>query len=389
VTKRVSILLVANSAWNLFHYRRPWIQAMLREGIVVLTAAPADEYIERLERLTGQKHHTLKNLAARGMNLFTDLACIWELICLYQGLRPNMVVHFTIKPNIYGGLAARIAAVPYLGVITGFGYAFLRGGFQRKIAILLHRIGLARAKRVVFYNATDQAEFEQMGISKSYQKAMISGSGVDVIDFPKQPLPSTEGKSIRFLYLGRMLRDKGIVELLEATKLLLAKKVRIELRLVGSTDVLNPAALSREDLQTYAGAELKDNSQSGMEQARIQYFSSTQDVHSHLQWCHVFVLPSYREGLSRAGVEALSSGRPVLLTDVPGCRELYSNSPVNGVLVPPQNAEALAEGMVSFINKESQSWQAMADRSRQLAEEQFAAAHSATAFIELLKITVS
>ena len=388
MAKQTTILLVANSTWNLVHYRRPWIEAMLRAGYKVLTAAPIDKYISALEQLTGQIHYPLYKLVAKGTNIVADWACFRELRGLYITHQPDMAVHFTIKPNIYGGLAARLTKTPYIGVITGFGYAFLRGGWHHRLAIWLHQMGLTHARKVVFYNASDLAAFEQMGAVTIQQGIIIHGSGVDVEAFAQLPLPPLERKSLRFLYLGRMLRDKGILELVQATRKLLDEGANIQLRLVGSTDALNPAVLSKKVLQTYAGAMWKDCSQEEAEETGIQYFPPTGDVRSHLQWCHVFVLPSYREGLSKAGVEALASGRPVLLSDVPGCRELVGEAPSNGVLVPPRSISALAEGMMSFIDKEPAQWQVMAQRSRHLAEKKFAAAHSSAAFLQLLKATL-
>ncbi|MEL6357117.1 MAG: glycosyltransferase family 4 protein [Bacteroidota bacterium] len=383
--KRTTIMLTANSTWNLMHYRRPWIKALLGAGYRLVTASPIDKHREALEKLTGSVHLPLRKMAPRGTNVLSDLACVIELWHLYRNIQPDLAIHFTIKPNVYGGLAASFAGTRYMGVITGFGYAFLWGGTRRRLAIWLHQIGLRRAEKAVFYNPTDRDDFLRMRIVQPSQAVIIRGSGVDVAAFPRQPLPDVDKTVIRFLYLGRMLRDKGILELLEATKTLLARGVQLQLRLVGSTEALNPSVLSKEDLQTYAGAEWKESSQVGVEQAAIQYFPPTQDVHSHLRWCHVFVLPSYREGLSRAGVEALASGRPVLLTDVPGCRELVATSSANGILVPPQDAQALAEGMASFISKSSEEWRFMAKQSRQLAEEKFAASQSAHAFLQLLQ----
>ncbi|NJO87122.1 MAG: glycosyltransferase family 4 protein [Lewinella sp.] len=202
------LLLVANSAWNLAHYRRPWIEGLRTAGYEVHTAAPPDAYVEALEALTATTHYQLPPFSGRSW---------WVLLGLYKRLKPALVIHFTLLPNVYGGLLARCLGRPYLAVITGLGSAFLGFWPRRYLAILGYRLALGGAKCIIFYNQADREAFQGWSIGQGVATALIPGSGVDLQHFCSLPLPPLK-EGLRLLYLGRFLADKGLVELLTALR---------------------------------------------------------------------------------------------------------------------------------------------------------------------------
>lgn len=461
------ILLVANSTWNLYHYRQPLIVALLAQGYQVETAAPADDFLPQLEQLTHSKHHALQQLNPQSQNQLSELGCLLEIKRLYQRLQPSLVLHFTIKPNIYGGLAARWLGIPYMAVITGLGYTFLHDSWTNRLIPGLYRLGLASAKQVIFYNQADQAEFIQRRISKAANSTVINGSGVDLSYFKPSPLPQLP--IFRCLYVGRLLKDKGLRELVVAVSRLYAKGYSIQLTLLGSPEVLNPEAISAEELLRYAEDALGDtctcaqqnpypcipaktNEQSssqntglhhdaaltqprtslclneaatsakGKEQevatttvvavqdanhngrsshhdeaschcakplakndVPIHFTGPVEDVRPFFASHHLFVLPSYREGLSRAGAEALACGRPVLVSDVPGCRELVNEAATNGRLVAPRSASQLMDALAELYTASPDALAAMGQESRALAEAQFGAAAVSKVLIQQIQ----
>ncbi len=455
------ILLVANSTWNLYHYRQPLIGALLAQGFQVETAAPTDDFLPLLEQLTHTKHHPLQRLNPQGQNQLAELGCLLEIKKLYRALQPDLVLHFTIKPNIYGGLAARHLGIPYMAIITGLGYTFLHDNWINRLVPSFYRLGLAAAKQVIFYNRADQEEFIRRKITSPQNSCVINGSGVDLSYFTLSPLPKLP--VFRCLYVGRLLKDKGLRELVAAVSRLYAKGYQIQLTLLGSPEVLNPEAIAAEELLRYAEEALGArgscahqhpcpcisahlNQQNGSEQlypkaeknhttrqllhidseafakaanwrgyseaqvghkgqlpppqqaaececgkplaasdAPIYFTGPVEDVRPFFHSHHLFVLPSYREGLSRAGAEALACGRPVLVSDVPGCRELVNETATNGSLVAPRSTTELMDALADLYAVAPDTLAAMGHESRALAEAQFGATAVSQALIERIQ----
>ncbi len=425
------ILLVANSSWNLYHYRQPLILALLEQGFSVETAAPRDGFLPALQALTGGPHHLLEKLNPQGQNQLAELACLREISALYKRLQPQLILHFTIKPNIYGGLAARRLGLPYLAVITGLGYTFLHDSWPNRLVPYLYRLGLAKAKQVVFYNASDRQEFIQRHIVSPTNSCIIDGSGIDLEYFQPSPLP--ESPRLRCLYVGRLLKDKGLRELVKAVQQLQSKGTNIQLTLLGSPEVLNPEAIGAEELlgspqrpQTRAEQEQslkeacsdesntapafgqptnkppqasKKNASNLLDPkqttalavedfATIHFAAAVEDVRPYFASHHLFVLPSYREGLSRAGAEALACGRPILVSDVPGCRELLHPEVRNGYLVPSRSVADLEAALLHYSDLPRSTLSKMGAASRAWAEEKFDASSVSAAFIQLIRKSI-
>jgi glycosyltransferase involved in cell wall biosynthesis len=299
-----------------------------------------------------------------GINPFSDVASFVGFLSLFRETKPDIVLNYTIKPVIYATLAARISGIrSVFSTITGLGYVFtgrsLRHRLLQKLVSSVYRTALSACKGIFFLNADDFALFKELNLLVTPGKAvLINGEGIDLerynpYDFstgradPAQPV---------FLMIARVIRDKGILEYLEAARILKKKYAGAVFRLVGPFDS-NPTAISAEEIQSWQ--------QDGV----IEYCGETADVRPFIAGSTVFVLPSYREGLPRTVIEAMAMGRPVVTTDAPGCRETVINGE-NGFLVQVMDAEALANAMERFIIDPDLIGK-MGARSRELAEQKY------------------
>lgn len=292
------------------------------------------------------------------LNPRKDLCTYITLRNFFSSQRPDIVLAYTIKPIIWGGLASRVSPdTRFYALITGLGFAFQGDSLKRKalsrLVSLLYRTSLKKADRVIFQNPDNLAEFVSRGIVPAYKCALVNGSGVDVESYSEKPLPL--GSPV-FLTIGRLLSEKGFREYVKAAEMVGAVYPDAVFRLLGSEDP-SPDGIPLSEVQSWHN------------QNSLEYLGSTSDVRPYIEDCHVFVLPSYHEGMPRTVLEAMATGRPILTTDVPGCRETVIPGE-NGYLVPKADAEALAERMIWFIENRDQ-WERMGKRSRELAEEKY------------------
>ena len=299
------------------------------------------------------------NLERTGLNPLKDLRSFILIKANLRELKPDVVLAYTIKPVIYGSLAARSAGVPHIfSMITGLGYSFMAGGIKQKlvnkIVSKLYRVGLAGNEKVFFQNPDDLRLFcNQKLLDESGKAILINGSGVD-IDYFSEALPC--GTEPVFLLIGRLLKDKGISEFIEAARMLKRKYPRVLFRIVGPFDS-NPAAFKPAEISTW------------QKEGIVEYLGEVADVRPVISSCSVYVLPSYREGMPRTVLEAMAMGRPIVTTDAPGCRETVEAGQ-NGFLVPVKDAGALANAMERFI-LEPDLIQKMGKRGREIAEEKY------------------
>jgi glycosyltransferase involved in cell wall biosynthesis len=294
-----------------------------------------------------------------GTNPLADLSTLFALRRLMRALKPGHVLAYTIKPVIYGLLAARLASVPNrFALITGLGYAFtgeatgLRGAL-RAVVRRLYALSLRGAHKVFFQNPDDRELFLSLGIvGKATPTAIVNGSGIDVSAYAVAPLP----QGADFLLIARLLGDKGVREYVEAARKVRAQHPEASFSLVGWIDG-NPDAIAQGELDAWVN------------EGAIRYLGRMDDVRPALAACSVYVLPSYREGTPRTVLEAMAMGRPVITTDAPGCRETVKDGD-NGFLVPVKSVDALAEAMLRFI-REPALREAMGRRSREVAEDKY------------------
>ena len=353
------ILLFANTGWYLYNYRRSMAEEIRRSGATLILVSPHDEYANALQR-EGFTWYRL-DLSRRGMNPLKELATLIRLILLYRRVRPTLVHHFTIKPILYGSFAARFVGVPaVVNSITGLGYVFLRTGWRgrilRGLILPLFRFALGRTgTHSIFQNPQDRDLFVQRGLVREENTSLIRGSGVDTDYF--KPTPEPDGPSV-VVMASRMLWDKGVDDLVAATRLLKEWGVPCSVRLVGAPDPGNPHSIPESELTAWD------------REGVIQWLGHREDMPNIYAQSHLVVLPTtYYEGLPRTLVEGAACGRPLVATDIPGCREIILHGE-NGFLVPPHDPIALAEA-IRNLSSDPELRRKMGERSRMFVIEHF------------------
>lgn len=355
----MKVAIVANSTWNIYNFRQNVIREFLDQGCEVISIAPVDEYIFYKNSYQGLRHIPLNWLQRNGKWFWKDLFLIAELASIYRKERPDLVIHYTVKPNVYGAIAAKLTRAKSVAIITGLGYTFIHNNWISKISRWLYRL-TARLNVVhIFENKDDRTLFNRLGIVPKKQSVSIKGCGVDVHHFkPNGVSPDHTGGKVVFSYIGRLVLDKGIKEFVTAAEMVKRHYPQAEFWLVGKIDVENPTAVRHQDLVKWT------------EQGTIVYKGYTDDVRDWIGLSDCIVLPSYREGMPRTLKEGMAMGKPLITTDTPGCREAVEHIK-NGLLVPPKNSRALAEAMLHFIHTPQIEKEKMGKAGRKKAIEEF------------------
>ncbi len=338
-------LLIASYANSLINFRWDLICAIQAKGLEVHVAAPeindSPAILEKL-RNQGVIVHDVP-MQRTGTNPVQDVKTLIALRQLMQRIRPDYVMAYTIKPVIYGMLAAASTGVPHrAALITGLGYAFqdsegsTKQNLIKSVTRQLYSRALSAADLTFFQNDDDQKLFTDLGIIRPGQNTVVvNGSGVNTEKFSAQPLP--EGDEVHFLLIGRLLKDKGVREYVEAARQVKQQYPQAIFNLVGFLDS-NPSSVTQQELDQWVN------------DGTVKFWGKLADVRPAINACHVFVLPSYREGTPRTVLEAMATGRAIITTDAPGCRQTVENG-YNGWLVPVQSADKLAEAMKRFLNE--------------------------------------
>lgn len=323
------VLFCSNSFWSIHNFRGGPIRALLAEGHPVHVVAPDDDYAPLLREMGCTVH--VMPLASKGQNPLQDIALTTRLYRLYRRIRPAVCFHYTIKPNIYGAMAAHWAGIPSVSITTGMGTVFINKSLITHVVRLLYRYAFRHTRENWLLNAEDFDAMVNGGLVDIRKARLLPGEGVNLDHFARAPWPESDG-TFRFLLIARLLRDKGVLEFVDAARALKASTPHVRCQLLGPADVENPTAISREQVATWEREGL------------VEYLGVTQEVRPFIAQAHCIVLPSYREGLSRTLLEASAMGRPVITTDVQGCREVVTEG-VTGWIVPAQNSTALATQM--------------------------------------------
>lgn len=326
----------------------------LKQQHSLLALAPPDEDQARLEA-EGIPFYPLTRLR-RDKTPFSDFRLFLKLLSLYRKEKPDLILHFTAKPNIYGSLAARLNRIPSLPTLTGLGFIALNNGFSSRLARSLYQIALNKLPQIVFHNPDDLRFFLERKIINPDQGLVIPGSGVDPVWFAFHPLPA--GETTKFLMASRLLKDKGVREYAEAAEILKEKQRKATFLIAGELDQGNPSALSEKEWKAI------------LKRSPLIYLGKLGDIREAIREAHCVVLPSYREGLPRFLLEGMAMGRPVITTDVPGCRELVQPG-YNGYLVPERDATALADAMERFARLPASEHERMGMNSRLMVKKQF------------------
>ena len=352
------VVVLGSYAISLINFRGPLIAELVARGHRVFALAPdIDEGVAAQVRALGAEPVPIR-LGRTSLNPFGAVATLRDLVRTLREIGPDLVFAYTIKPIVLGAAAARAAGVPrFVCLVTGLGYAFT-GGFEpkrllsRTVGKRMYRRAFGSAFLAVFQNPDDLAEFRRLRLlPPSLPTLLINGSGVDTERFARAPLPA--GTS--FLMIARLLKDKGLREFGRAAARLKAERPDVRISLVGFFDI-SPDGIGRAELDR-------------MIAAGVEYLGPQSDVRPALREHSVYVLPSYREGTPRSVLEAMATGRPVITTDVPGCRETVTDG-VNGLLVPAKDADSLYRAMRRFVD-EPELIARMAAESRRIAEAKF------------------
>lgn len=349
------VAIVANSIWNLRNFRSGLAHALMAAGHEVLLVAPPDEENGPPPELPAT-FLSLQHLRRSGMNPMRDLALAYELNRLFARHRVDVCLLFTIKPVIYGSFAARLSGTQSIATLTGLGYTFLSGVTANKLVRTLYRAALQSAAKVFFHNDDDRQEFIADGLVAQHKTRTVGGSGIDIGYFSVAPF--TEADPGHFLFIGRLLTDKGIREYVAASRSARTQNPSLTFHIVGGLDPGNPTGVLREELAAWVA------------DGHIVYHGEAKDVRPFLRKASVVVLPSYREGLPRILVEAGATARPLLATDVPGCRAVVTDSE-NGFLVPARDVEALAAAMLKMAALPPEDLRKMGLRARAVVQERF------------------
>ncbi|HPJ26793.1 MAG TPA: glycosyltransferase family 4 protein [Synergistaceae bacterium] len=355
------IALFGGYAPSLYNFRGALLRELARRGHRVFAVAPFQEAPpdmgDRIQAL-GARYIPV-SLARTGMNPLEDRKSFRELSALFQSLQLDVLLSYTLKPVLYGSLAARRAGVPrILGLITGLGYSFSGTSWKQNLLRLglnpLLRRALEACEAVIFQNPDDRRLFVERKLVTYEKTFRVWGSGVDLEHFSY--VPPREELPLSFLLIARLLREKGIREYAAAAESIGKRYPGTRCLLAGPFDP-NPGGISREEVESWHSRGI------------LEYLGPLEDVRPSLAASSVYVLPSYREGTPRSSLEAMATGRPLITTDVPGCRETLRDG-YNGYLVPPRNGEALAEKMALFCDNPALV-PLLGKRSRSLAEERF------------------
>jgi glycosyltransferase involved in cell wall biosynthesis len=329
------VAIVANTTWNIYNFRLNIIRKLISEGHEVIVMSPLDKFITYTENIPEVTHIPIRHLDRDSVNPIQDLRLLFELIRLYRKHKPDLVLHYTVKPNIYGGMAAKLMGIPSVGVITGLGYSLMHEGWINVVTRMLYKLVLPFHRKVIFENSDDKALFEKAGLVSAAKGISIKGCGVDTAFFS----PNGNGRDTAlttFTFIGRLLYDKGVREFIEAAQLVKKQHKNVQFWLIGDLDKENPSSVSNDDLVKW----IRDPS--------IHYHGATENIRKYIEKSDCIVLPSYREGMPRVIMEAMAMERPVITTDTAGCRETVDPQ-INGYLVPVRNPAALASAMNDFL----------------------------------------
>ncbi len=348
-------MIALNTAWNLVNFRSGLIHALVSHGYDVIAVAPTDEYAHQLAAL-GCRFVPLP-MDNKGTHPGRDLMLLSRFVRLMRKERPDVFLGYTVKPNVYGSLAAQVSGVPVINNVAGLGTVFIKGGWLNLLVRSLYRVGLARSRIVFFQNEDDRQLFITGGLVDGALTDRLPGSGVDLKKFETAPLP---GRSqMRFLLIARMLWDKGVGEYVEAARLLRGRGLNAEVCLLGFLDVQNPAAISKSQMDEWVAEGV------------VRYLGVSDNVCEEIAQADCVVLPSfYREGTPRTLLEAAAMARPIITTDSVGCRDVVDDG-VNGFLCRPKDALDLADKMTRMIAMSHAEREAMGLRGRDKVEREF------------------
>lgn len=348
-------MIALNTAWNLINFRSGLIRSLVEQGYEVIAVAPFDEYATQLSTL-GCRFIPLP-MDNKGTNPGRDLLLLVRFFNLMRSERPDVFLGYTVKPNIYGSLAANALRIPVINNVAGLGTVFIKGGWLNQLVRGLYRVALSRSSKVFFQNDEDRQLFVSGGLVSEPIADRLPGSGIDLVKFQPTSLPA--GPDVRFLLIARMLWDKGVGEYVEAARVLKRRGIEAECCLLGFLDVQNPAAISSKQMDEWVAEGV------------VRYLGVSDNVREEIAQADCVVLPSfYREGTPRTLLEAAAMARPIVTTDSVGCRDVVDDG-VNGYLCKPKDVSDLADKMERIVRMSPAEREVMGSLGRAKIEREF------------------
>lgn len=349
------VMLTVNAAWNIWNFRLPIVTSLLADGARVTVLAPPDAAVPLLQK-AGCRFIPLR-MDVKGTNPLRDYRLIKDFRRIFAQEKPDVVLSYTIKNNLFGALAAKAQGIRFIPNVSGLGTAFLSGGVLQRIAEALYRRAFAGLPTVFFQNDEDSALFVGRGLVKKDQVRLLPGSGIDLKYFSAAPY-SEAAEPVVFLMIARLLRDKGVLEYAEAARQIRKDNPEVRFQLLGAIGAENRTAISADLVATWQADGI------------IEYLGTTDDVRPVIAASHCVVLPSYREGAPRTLIEAAAMARPVITTDVPGCRSVVEPDKT-GFLCAPRDATSLARACLRFLHMVTEEREEMGLAGRHLMEMRF------------------
>ncbi|CAM3238369.1 glycosyltransferase family 4 protein [Vibrio rarus] len=351
-----TVVITSNTSWYLYNFRKNTILALVKEGYQVIAVSPKDDYSKKLVDL-GIEYQPIE-IDQGGTNPVKDVGTFFGFVSLYRKIRPDVVLNFTPKNNIYSTLAASLFGTKSINNIAGLGMVFINENITAKLARFLYRISQPKAHTIFFQNNEDKELFAQHKLAPLDITDRVPGSGADLTRFSLSP--SEDDGVVRFLLIARMLYDKGIGHYVEAARELKEKHGdKVEFRLLGFLDVNNPSAVSKQDMQSW------------VDEGIVNYLGTSDSVEKEIAQVDCMVLPSfYREGVPKSLLEACAMGKPIVTTDNVGCRETVDDG-INGYLCEPRSTSSLVDKLDLMINNSHHERLLMGHESRIKVEKEF------------------
>lgn len=348
------VAIVLNTSWNIYNFRMNLVRSLQAQGHEIHTIAPNDDYTHYLTE-ANCIHHPLK-MDSRGANPVKDMGLIFELFSIYRRVKPDVILHYTIKPNVYGSLAASLLRIPVINNVCGLGTVFLKDDMLSSIAMFLYKISFRFPKKVFFQNPDDLKLFIDKKLVSAKSVDLIPGSGIDLNRF--RPMEFQRNKKFTFLLISRLITDKGVLEYIDAVKKLRSEGLDARFQVLGAIDPEHKRGIKREVVQDWINS------------GTIEYLGTTKDVRHFINLADCVVLPSYREGTPRTLLEAASSSKPIVATNVPGCNQVVEDR-FNGLLCNLKDADDLAAKMRDMAHYDDETLKAMGANGRRKMEAEY------------------
>lgn len=356
----MKIAIVANSSWNIVNYRTNIIRTLQVDGNNITVIAPRDKYTKYIEQLNVT--YIPVEMSGKGLNPYREAITLVTLYKEYRKHNFDLVFHYTIKPALYGGIAARVLGTPYISTITGLGSSFIADNWLTRVVCILYKVSQIGAIKVFFQNNDDKLLFINKKLVPESRSEVVPGSGVNLDKFRVTELPNRSGNGNKnpmiFLMVSRLLWDKGVLEYIEASRLVRQRYPNVKFQFLGEVETDKRTGVPPNSLDAW------------IKTGDLEYLGTTFDVRPFIENSDCVVLPSYREGLPRVLLEAGAMGRPVIATNVPGCRDVVDDG-VTGFLCTPKDSNELSNSILKYIELPYLKRMRLATASRKRVERMY------------------